>query len=247
MALLEVEGLVKYYGRRRVVDGVSFQVEAGEVVGLLGPNGAGKTTSFRMTIGMLRPYAGVVRFDGIDITQVPMYRRARLGMGYLSQEPSTFRNLTVEQNLLAVLETMPITRAERRTACDELLDQFGLLKLRKSVALRLSGGERRRLEIARCLVSEPSLILLDEPFTGIDPKAVADIQEIVRDLRASGISMLITDHNVDQTLKITNRAYVVCDGRVFAHGTPYEIVNNEAVRQTYLGQSYGPAVYERAA
>jgi lipopolysaccharide export system ATP-binding protein len=249
MALLEVEGLVKYYGRRRVVDGISFTVGEGEVVGLLGPNGAGKTTSFRMTVGMLRPYAGVVRFDGVDVTHMPMYRRARLGMGYLSQEPSIFRNLSVEQNLLAVLETMEgyAKSAERRRAAEELLDQFGLLRLRKNEAVRLSGGERRRLEIARCLISDPSLILLDEPFTGIDPKAVGDIQQIIRNLRDGGIAMLITDHNVDQTLRITDRAYVICDGRVFAHGTPFEIVSNDDVRNVYLGHSYSSSAYQRAA
>ena len=192
MAILEVRGLVKFYGRRKVVDGVDFDVDKGEIVGLLGPNGAGKTTSFRMTTGQITPMGGSVHFVGQDVTYLPMYRRARLGMGYLSQETSVFRKLTVEQNILAILEAMPVcrslkrklTRRERWQRTDAVLDQFGLNRVRKNLAGRLSGGEKRRLEIARCLVCEPLLILLDEPFTGIDPKTIADIQEIVRDLRA---------------------------------------------------------------
>ena len=195
MPLLEVRGLVKYYGRRKVVGGVDFQVEAGEVVGLLGPNGAGKTTSFRMTTGQITPHSGTVWFNGQDVTLLPMYKRARLGMGYLSQETSVFRRLSVEQNILAILEAMPgsrekgrsLTRAERRETTDHVLEQFGLTRVRKNKASRLSGGEKRRLEIARCLVCEPLLILLDEPFTGIDPKTIADIQEIVRALRQQRI------------------------------------------------------------
>ena len=204
MALLEVRGLVKYYGRRKVVGGVDFDVDAGEVVGLLGPNGAGKTTSFRMTTGQITPFAGHVSFNSHDVTALPMFRRARLGMGYLSQETSVFRKLTVEQNILAILEAMPacrslgrkLTRAERWQRTETILDQFGLTRLHKNQAARLSGGEKRRLEIARCLVCEPLLILLDEPFTGIDPKTIADIQQIVLDLRRQGIGMLLTDHNV---------------------------------------------------
>ncbi len=243
MALLEAQGLVKQYGRRRVVNGVDFRVDAGEVVGLLGSNGAGKTTSFRMITGLITPNAGKVIFANIDITRWPMYRRARLGMGYLSQETSIFRKLTVLNNLLAILETLPVPPGERarryrNEVAMDLLEQFGLDHLKNSLAMTLSGGERRRLEIARCLVSQPSLILLDEPFTGIDPKTIADIQSIVRDLRDQNIGILVTDHNVDQTLKITDRAYVIWDGKVFAHGTPAEIVSNAEVQDRYLGKGY---------
>jgi lipopolysaccharide export system ATP-binding protein len=246
MALLEVRGLVKYYGRRRVVNGVSFDVNPGEVVGLLGPNGAGKTTSFRMTTGMISPYAGTVRFAGKDVTHWPMYQRARLGMGYLSQEASIFRKLTVEQNVLAVLEAIPQlrslgrppTRAERFDRTYQVLEQFGLLRLKNSLAQTLSGGERRRLEIARCLVCEPMLILLDEPFTGIDPITISDIQSIVRGLRDRGIGVLLTDHHVRETLKITDRSYVITDGTVEAHGTPDEIIRHPVVIAKYLGQDF---------
>src|SRR5947209_2638651 len=204
MPLLEVQGLVKRYGRRTVVDGVSFEVHAGEVVGLLGPNGAGKTTSFRMTTGQITPYAGRVLFNGQDVTPLPMYRRARLGMGYLSQETSVFRKLTCEQNILAILEVLPscrslgrrLTRQERRDRTDQVLEQFGLSHVRKNNAARLSGGEKRRLEIARCLVCEPLLILLDEPFTGIDPITIADIRQIVRDLRNTGIGVRSEERRV---------------------------------------------------
>jgi lipopolysaccharide export system ATP-binding protein len=246
MPLLEVEGLVKSYGRRRVVNGVSFTVDRGEVVGLLGPNGAGKTTSFRMTTGMVTPQAGKVTFAGQVVTNWPMYKRARLGMGYLSQESSIFRKLTVEQNILAVLEAMPgsrslkrkLTRKERYERTEQVLNQFGLLRLRKHPAALLSGGEKRRLEIARCLVCEPLLILLDEPFTGIDPITIADIQDIVIDLRNSGIGLLLTDHNVREALKITDRSYVITDGVVEAHGTPDEIIRNPLVIAKYLGQNF---------
>ncbi len=246
MPLLEVQGLVKNYGRRRVVNGVGFTVDRGEVVGLLGPNGAGKTTSFRMTTGMVTPNAGKVVFADQDVTRWPMYKRARLGMGYLSQESSIFRKLTVEQNILAILEAMPaarslkrkLTGAERWESTDDVLNQFGLTQVRKNLAATLSGGEKRRLEIARCLVCEPLLILLDEPFTGIDPKTIGDIQQIVRDLRARGIGLLITDHNVRETLKITDRSYVITDGEVEAHGTPAEIVRHAGVIQKYLGKSF---------
>src|SRR5712692_1951394 len=204
MPILEARGLVKYYGRRKVVDGVDFDVDAGEVVGLLGPNGAGKTTSFRMTTGQITPHGGEVRFNGQDVSHLPMYKRARLGMGYLSQETSVFRKLTVEQNILAILEVMPVyrslkrklTRAERWDKCDKVLAQFGLSHLRKNNAARLSGGEKRRVEIARCLVCDPLLILLDEPFTGIDPPTIADIKSIIRELRDQGIGILVTDHQV---------------------------------------------------
>ncbi len=246
MAILEVRGLVKYYGRRKVVDGVNFDVDSGEVVGLLGPNGAGKTTSFRMTTGQITPNAGQVKFNGHDVTTLPMYRRARLGMGYLSQEASIFRKLNVEQNILAILEMMPVcrslgrklTRAERYQRTDAVLEQFGLTRLRKNSAARLSGGERRRLEIARCLVCEPLLILLDEPFTGIDPHAIADIQQVVRDLRSQGIGILITDHHVRETLKITDRSYLIKDGRVRTHGTPRQIIHDPIAISEYLGNSF---------
>jgi lipopolysaccharide export system ATP-binding protein len=246
MPLLEVEGLVKIYGRRRVVNGVSFHVNAGEVVGLLGPNGAGKTTSFRMTTGMVPPYAGTVRFNGEDVTHWPMYKRAQIGMGYLSQESSVFRKLTVEQNILAVLEAIPKLRSlnrrpgrrERHQLTDAVLKQFGLERVRKSLASTLSGGEKRRLEIARCLVCEPLLIMLDEPFTGIDPITVADIQGIVRSLRDQGIGLLITDHHVRETLKITDRSYVITEGSVEAHGSPEDIVRHPLVIAKYLGQGF---------
>lgn len=246
MPILEARGLVKYYGRRKVVDGVNFEVDAGEVVGLLGPNGAGKTTSFRMTTGQITPYGGEVWFNGQDVTLLPMYRRARLGMGYLSQETSVFRKLTVEQNILAILEAMPVcrslgrslTRRERRQRTDAILEQFGLNRVRKNNAARLSGGEKRRLEIARCLVCEPLLILLDEPFTGIDPKTIADIQEIVRDLRRQGIGILLTDHNVRETLKITDRSYLIKDGQVRTHGTPHEIIHDPIAINEYLGTTF---------
>jgi lipopolysaccharide export system ATP-binding protein len=246
MAILEVRGLIKFYGRRKVVDGVDFDVDAGEVVGLLGPNGAGKTTSFRMTTGQITPNDGLVRFDGQDVTQLPMYRRARLGMGYLSQETSVFRKLTVEQNILAILEAMPVcrslgrslTRKERWERTDSVLEQFGLVRVRKNNAARLSGGEKRRLEIARCLVCEPLLILLDEPFTGIDPKTIADIQQIVLDLRRQGIGILLTDHNVREALKITSRSYLIKDGKVRTHGTPQQIIHDPIAISEYLGASF---------
>jgi lipopolysaccharide export system ATP-binding protein len=246
MPILEVRGLVKYYGRRKVVDGVNFEVDAGEVVGLLGPNGAGKTTSFRMTTGQITPDDGQVIFNGKEVTGLPMYRRARLGLGYLSQETSVFRKLTVEQNILAILEAMPIcrtlgrklTRRERFQRTDEVLIQFGLTRVRKNLAARLSGGEKRRLEIARCLVCEPLLILLDEPFTGIDPKTIGDIQTIVRDLRSQGIGILVTDHNVRETLKITERSYLIKDGVVRTHGTPRQIINDPIAINEYLGTSF---------
>jgi lipopolysaccharide export system ATP-binding protein len=246
MPLLEVRGLVKYYGRRKVVDGVNFDVDAGEVVGLLGPNGAGKTTSFRMTTGQITPFDGKVTFNNQEVTHLPMFKRARLGMGYLSQETSVFRRLTVEQNILAILEAMPVyrslgrklTRAERYEKTDEVLGQFGLTKLRKNNAARLSGGERRRLEIARCLVCEPLLILLDEPFTGIDPITIADIRQIVRELSRQKIGILVTDHNVRETLKITDRSYLIKDGQVRTHGSPQEIVHDPIAISEYLGAGF---------
>jgi lipopolysaccharide export system ATP-binding protein len=247
MALLEARKLVKQYGRRRVVDGVDITVAAGEVVGLLGSNGAGKTTSFRMVTGLIKPNSGQVFLAGTDVTYWPMYRRAKLGMGYLSQETSIFRKLTVEQNLLAILETMPVPTGHkpatyRRAIAIDLLEQFGLVHLKDNMAMSLSGGERRRLEIARCLVTDPALILLDEPFTGIDPKTIADIQDIVRALRNEGIGILLTDHNVAETLRITDRTYVVWQGKVIADGPPEQILRNEQVIQVYLGRNFqGPA------
>jgi len=235
--MLEAKGLVKIYGTRRVVDGVDFRVDSGEIVGLLGPNGAGKTTSFRMTCGMIAPNAGKVRLNGVDITGWPMYRRARDGgMGYLAQESSVFRKLTVENNLLGVMELLGFDRKTRHRRCKELLEQFDILKLRKSLALSLSGGERRRLEIARCLVSNPKIILLDEPFTGIDPVTIDSIQKIIKRLRAEGIAILITDHQVRETLQITDRSYVVDQGKVLCHGTAAEVLNNSEARKYYFGE-----------
>lgn len=236
MSMLEVKGLVKIYGRRRVVDGVDFDVGTGEIVGLLGPNGAGKTTSFRMACGMIEPNAGTVFLQGIDVTNWPMYRRAKEGgMGYLAQESSVFRKLTVEKNLLGVMEMIGIDRKTRKRRCAELLEQFNITHIKKSLAMSLSGGERRRLEIARCLVSNPKLILLDEPFTGIDPVTIASIQDIIRELRAGGISILITDHQVRETLQITDRSYVIRDGKVLCHGSPREVLANPEARKYYFG------------
>lgn len=238
MSILVAEGLVKIYGSRRVVDGVGFHVDHGEIVGLLGPNGAGKTTSFRMTCGMIEPNAGKLMLNDIDVTKWPMYRRAKDGhMGYLAQESSVFRKLTVEKNLLAVLELVgKLDRKGRRRRCDELLEQLNITHLRKAMAISLSGGERRRLEIARSLVSEPHIILLDEPFTGIDPVTIASIQKIIRQLRAEGISVLITDHQVRETLQITDRSYVIREGKVLCHGTPNEVISNAEARKYYFGE-----------
>ncbi len=252
MAILQTRGLVKFYRGRKVVDGVSFEVDVGEIVGLLGPNGAGKTTSFRMITGQVTPNDGTVLFNGKDVAQLPMYRRARLGLGYLPQQSSVFRKLTVEQNILAILEVLPayrslgrkLTRAERFQKTDEVLEQFGLSHLRKNNASRLSGGETRRLEIARCLVCDPLIILLDEPFAGIDPQTVNDIQTIIRDLKRQGIGILVTDHQVREILSVTDRIYVIQSGKVLTHGTPQEIVTNQTVIKEYLGSSIAN---ERAA
>ncbi len=236
-SMLEVQGLVKTYGRRRVVDGVDFRVDPGEIVGLLGPNGAGKTTSFRMACGMIEPDAGKVFLGGLDVTDWPMYRRARDGgMGYLAQESSVFRKLSVEQNLLGVMEMLGVDRATRRRSTDELLAQFDIIHIRKNQAQSLSGGERRRLEIARALVSNPRLILLDEPFTGIDPVTVASIQLIIRGLRDRGIAILITDHQVRETLQITDRSYVIRAGQVLCHGPPQEVLAHPEARKYYFGE-----------
>jgi len=238
MSLLEAHSLAKVYGGRRVVDGVDLHVERGEIVGLLGPNGAGKTTTFRMTCGMIAPAEGTVLLDGVDVTDWPMYKRAQHGMGYLAQESSVFVKLTVEQNILAILEMLHVKRRERRMITDELLGQFGLRKLRKSVATHLSGGERRRLEIARCLASEPELILLDEPFTGIDPVTIHSIQDIIRDLRDSNIAILLTDHRERETLAITDRAYVICAGKVLVSGDAETVLNDEAAQANYFGKRF---------
>jgi lipopolysaccharide export system ATP-binding protein len=254
MAILEARGLVKFYGRRKVVDGVNFDVDVGEVVGLLGPNGAGKTTSFRMTTGQVTPNDGRVFFAGQEVTRLPMYRRARLGMGYLAQETSVFRKLSVEQNILAVLEMIPVyrslgrklTKAERYQKTDEVLEKFGLSHLRKNNAARLSGGEKRRLEIARSLVCDPLLILLDEPFTGIDPQTIEDIQQIVRGLRDEGIGILVTDHRVREILTITDRSYLIKGGRVVTHGTPQQIIRDPIAISEYLGNSFTEDTLTRA-
>lgn len=239
MNLLETTKLVKTYGDRRVVDEVSFVLTQEEIVGLLGRNGAGKTTTFRMILGMVTPDSGAVAFDAQDITHLPMYKRARLGIGYLSQEQSIFRQLTVWQNLQAILETLNITRSERNRRGEKLLDQFGLQKVRGQKASLCSGGEKRKLEIARALITDPKLILLDEPFSAVDPIAVEDLQkEVVRLRDEFGKSVLITDHNVAQTLKVCDRALIINDGRVFKEGTPKEIINDAQVRSAYLGNTF---------
>ncbi len=240
MPILQVKGLVKTYGRRKVVDGVDFTVDKGEIVGLLGPNGAGKTTSFRIACGMIEPDAGKVTLGGVDVTQWPMYRRARDGgMGYLAQEQSVFRKLSVENNILAVMEMLGIERAERQRRCEELLAQFDIARIRKSTALYISGGEKRRLEIARCLVSNPKIILLDEPFTGIDPVTINGIQKIIRNLREDGIAILITDHRERETLAITDRSYIIRAGQVLCHGTAEEVLANPEARKYYFGEGPG--------
>lgn len=236
--LLETSNLVKVYNNRKVVDRVSFSIDDGQIVGLLGPNGAGKTTSFRMTVGMTTPNAGVIRFMGNDITSLPMYKRARRGMGYLSQEPSVFQNLSVENNLIAILETMRLKRRQRRDKLEALLDQFGLQPHRRQLAKTLSGGERRKLEIARALISQPRIILLDEPFSGVDPKAVGALRTEILRLRDNGIAVLLTDHNVHETLKVTDRSYVIHEGSVIADGTPQELINDSHVRDAYLGDTF---------
>ena len=238
MPLLQASNLQKAFAGRTVVSNVSFHVEASEIVGLLGRNGAGKTTSFRMAIGMIDADGGRVVFDGRDITALPMYQRARLGMGYLSQEPSVFRRLTFEQNLLAILETLPIHRQERKRRAHDLLKQFGLSHVAHQMAYTGSGGEKRKLEIARALVTEPKLILLDEPFSGVDPIAVEDLQREIRALAQRGIACLITDHNVQQTLRVCHRAYIIDEGKKFAEGTPRELINNDLVRRVYLGSLF---------
>lgn len=232
------EHLQKTYGGRRVVDDVSFHVTKGEVVGLLGANGAGKTTSFYMLVGLERTETGKVYLNGSDVTALPMYLRARLGLGYLPQEASIFRRMTAEQNILAVLETMPMKRRERFDRLDELIDEFGIGHVRRTRGNALSGGERRRVEIARCLATEPQFILLDEPFAGIDPLAIDDIREIILYLKGQGIGIFITDHNVRETLSITDRAYIMTEGRILRSGPPAELVADPDVRRLYLGERF---------
>jgi lipopolysaccharide export system ATP-binding protein len=239
MQTLSTDDLGKAYRGRRVVSGISLRIQQGEVVGLLGPNGAGKTTTFYMIVGLVAPDQGRILVDGGEITDVPMYLRARnYGISYLPQEPSVFRKLTVEDNILAVLETQKLTWESRRGKLEQLIDRLGLDKIRRSPGYALSGGERRRVEIARCLCINPSFILLDEPFSGIDPIAVLDLQKIIFDLKASGIGVLITDHNVRETLSVTDRAYIVNEGKVFRSGTPEQLSSDPEVRRVYLGEAF---------
>ena len=235
---LVAEHLVRYYGKWRVVSDVTIQVKRGEVVGLLGPNGAGKTTSFYMIVGLLRPAEGRILLNGRDITEEPVYRRARMGLGYLAQEPSIFRRLSVRDNVLAVLETMPLSNAEREERLKKLLDDLNLTHLADRLASKLSGGERRRVEITRALARQPHYMLLDEPFVGIDPIAVSEIQDIVGRLRDRGIGVLITDHNVRETLRITDRAYIMHEGRILLQGTAEELANDARAREIYLGERF---------
>ena len=235
---LRSENIIKIYGDKEVVKGVSVEVNQGDIVGLLGPNGAGKTTSFYMIVGLIKPNSGKVFFDGDDISNLPMYKRAQLGIGYLAQEASIFRKMTVEDNLLSVLEMTNLSKSEQKQKCEDLLNEFGLKKIRKNIGGLLSGGERRRTEIARCLATDPSFILLDEPFAGVDPIAVEDIQEIVSKLKEKNIGILITDHNVHETLSITDRAYLLYDGEILKSGTSKELVADEMVRKLYLGRNF---------
>ena len=238
MTLLETRGLVKKYSGRTVVNGVDISVEQRSIVGLLGRNGAGKTTSFRMVMGMIVPDGGQVIFEGNEVSKLPMFKRARLGMGYLSQEPSVFQRLTVRDNLRAVLETMSITSKQRDQRAEDLIERFGLGEVINSQARFLSGGERRKLEIARAMVTNPSLILLDEPFSGVDPIAVEELQNEIKNLVDSGVSILITDHNVERTLEVADKAYIMDHGKVIAKGSPREIIQNELVRKSYLGHTF---------
>ena len=238
MVLLETKELIKQYNGRCVVNKICVSIEPHSIVGLLGRNGAGKTTTFRMIIGMIIPDGGEVIFDGHDITKLPMYKRARLGIGYLSQEPSIFQRLSVRENLYAILETMSLTRAERNKRADMLIERFALTEVANSHGRFLSGGERRKLEIARAMVTNPSLILLDEPFSGVDPIAVEDLQREIRHLVASGVSILITDHNVERTLEVVDKAYIIDHGKVIGSGAPAEIVRDETVKKLYLGNTF---------
>lgn len=235
---LVARGLVKAYGDRTVVNGMSMDVRCGEIVGLLGPNGAGKTTTFYMIVGLVRPNEGVVSFRGKDLTRMPVFMRARHGLGYLAQEASIFRKLSVWENVMAILETLPASRKARKARCEELLASLDLMKVARQPAYTLSGGERRKLEIARALVRRPSILMLDEPFAGVDPLAVHDIQEIVRDLRRQGLGIIITDHNVRETLNVVDRAYLVYNGRLLCEGTSERLVNDEDARRLYLGEDF---------
>jgi len=238
MQELYTEHLVKGYNGRPVVDGVDLRVRRGEIVGLLGPNGAGKTTTFAMMVGYVTPDGGRIALDARDITDVPMYQRARFGIGYLAQEPSIFRKLTVEQNILAILETLDLSRAERRQRLDSLLNELGITHLARQKAFTLSGGEKRRLEITRALVTNPQFVLLDEPFSGIDPITVFEAQEIIRELKNRGLGILLTDHNVRETLEITDRAYIMAEGRVLISGTAHELITDPRAREIYLGERF---------
>ena len=236
--LVQASNLVKTYHGRRVVNEVSFNIRAGEVVGLLGPNGAGKTTSFYQVMGLVRPDSGTITFRGVDVTNLPMYKRARMGMGYLAQEPSIFRKLTVEENIMAILETLDISSAERREKCRNLLDELDLTRLAKQKAMTLSGGERRRLEITRALVTNPAFIMLDEPFSGVDPLAVHDVQQIIYKLRDKGMAILITDHNVRETLACVDRAYLMAMGSILCEGDRNFLINDPEAIKVYLGPNF---------
>lgn len=238
MHLLETRGLTKSYNGRKVVDNVDINVKKGEVVGLLGPNGAGKTTTFYMIVGLLRPDKGSIIFDNQDITRLPMHKRARRGVGYLSQEPSIFRNLTVEENILAILETLGFSRPQRKRRLRQLLDELNIGYLAKSKAYILSGGERRRLEITRALVTSPTFILLDEPFSGVDPIAVFEVQQIIADLKAKGLGILLTDHSVRETLSITDRSYIMAEGKILISGTAEKLISDPQARKIYLGEKF---------
>ncbi len=236
--LLETKDLIKVYGGRKVVDGVNIRVGRGEIVGLLGPNGAGKTTTFYMVVGIVRPDSGKIFFGEKDITRWPIHKRARLGMAYLPQEPSVFRNLTVEENILAILETMPLSPRERKRRLQRALEELNLAHLAKSKCYMLSGGERRRLEITRALLTNPAILLLDEPFSGIDPIVVYEAQQIILGLKKKGLGILLTDHNVRETLSITDRAYLIANGKILFEGTPQDLVNNPEARKMYLGKEF---------
>ena len=236
--LLQVDGVVKSYGGRKVVDGVIIQAERGEIVGLLGPNGAGKSTTFYMIVGLVKPERGRIMFEGRNITRLPMYKRARIGVGYLAQEPTVFRKLTVEENVMAILETLDITPAERRRRLGEHLEYLDIARVAKQRAYTLSGGERRRLEITRALVTNPSMLMLDEPFSGVDPLAVSDIQQIIMDLRDAGLGIILTDHNVHETLAVVDRAYLLYDGKVLREGESDFLINDEVSRELYLGEQF---------
>lgn len=241
---IDVINLEKYYGKKRVVKGVNLELNQGEIVGILGPNGAGKSTTFYMIIGLIKANAGKVILNNEDITKLPMYKRARKGIGYLSQAPSIFHKMTVEQNILAILETLKISKKEMKIRLEESLEELGLQKLAKQKAYTLSGGERRKLEITRSLVTSPSFLLMDEPFAGVDPLAVSDIQDIVLKLKKKNIGVFITDHNVPETLKITDRAYILFDGKILFSGTAQELVNSEEARELYLGDRFMNPIFE---